>query len=69
MHEQHGQHGQAERAGQHLDPVCSMTVRESPTALESEYKGQAYYFCSRGCKVAFEKDPEKYLKGGPQMQM
>jgi hypothetical protein len=29
----------------------------------SEYKGKTYYFCAKGCKVAFDKDPEKYLRG------
>jgi len=26
-------------------------------------KGKTYYFCALGCKVASEKDLEKYLKG------
>ncbi|MBM4425577.1 MAG: YHS domain-containing protein [Chloroflexi bacterium] len=28
----------------------------------SEYKGQTYYFCSLGCKKAFDKEPEKYVE-------
>ncbi len=28
----------------------------------AEYTGQTHYFCAPGCKVAFEKDPEKYLR-------
>jgi YHS domain-containing protein len=43
------------------DPVCGMTVDEKKAAGTSEYKGETYYFCSPGCKVAFDKDPEKYL--------
>ncbi len=54
---------------EHIDPVCGMTVEESPNAITTEYKGTKYYFCGRGCKVAFEKDPEKFLKNGPQMHM
>lgn len=27
------------------------------------YKGKTYYFCCKGCKPMFEKDPAKYLKG------
>ena len=46
----------------HIDPVCGMSVDEKSAAATSEYKGQTYYFCSKGCKVAFDKDPEKYLK-------
>lgn len=26
------------------------------------YLGKTYYLCAPGCKVAFEKDPEKHLK-------
>lgn len=51
------------------DPVCGMNVDEKKAAASSDYKGQTYYFCSRGCKVAFDKDPEKILKEGPQMHM
>lgn len=44
------------------DPVCGMEVDEKKAAARVEYKGQTYYFCSSGCKIAFEKDPEKYLR-------
>ena len=47
------------------DPVCGMMVDLKTAAGKSEYKGKTYYFCSPGCKVAFDKDPEKYLKIGP----
>ncbi len=53
----------------HKDPVCGMEVEEGKEAAKTEYKGTSYFFCSRGCKVAFDKDPEKYLKGGPTMHM
>ena len=46
----------------HIDPVCGMSVDEQSAAATSEYKGKTYYFCSKGCKVAFDKDPEQYLK-------
>ena len=42
------------------DPVCGMDV-DTSTDLKVEYEGQTYYFCSRGCKLEFEEDPEKYL--------
>lgn len=45
-----------------LDPVCKMEVDPKTAPAKSEYKGQTYYFCAPGCKVAFDKDPEKYLK-------
>jgi YHS domain-containing protein len=41
-----------------------MEVTPETAAARAEYKGKTYYFCALGCKVAFEKDPEKYLKGG-----
>jgi len=44
------------------DPVCGMDVEEQTAAATAEYQGTTYYFCAPGCKKAFEKDPEKYLK-------
>ncbi len=44
------------------DPVCGMDIEESTAAATSDYKGKKYYFCAMGCKKAFDKDPEKYLK-------
>lgn len=44
------------------DPVCGMMVDPEAAPAKTEYKGKTYYFCAPGCKVAFEKDPEKYLK-------
>lgn len=43
------------------DPVCGMTVNPDDAAGSSEYQGQTYYFCSKGCKAAFDKEPEKYI--------
>ncbi len=45
-----------------MDPVCNMEVHPETAAAKAEYKGKTYYFCAPGCKVAFEKDPERYLK-------
>ncbi len=47
------------------DPVCDMDVDPQDAAATSVYNGQTYYFCSKGCKVAFDKDPEKYLAQQP----
>ncbi|WP_221287758.1 YHS domain-containing protein [Stygiolobus caldivivus] len=46
-------------------PVCGMEVEET-SPFKTMYKGTMYYFCSNGCKKAFEKDPEKYLREGPK---
>ncbi len=49
------------------DPVCGMSVRipsgqvdENKAAGKSDYRGKTYYFCSPGCKVSFDKEPQKY---------
>lgn len=44
------------------DPVCGMRVDEKSAAGKSEYKGKTYYFCSTGCKAAFDQDPEQYAE-------
>lgn len=43
------------------DPVCNMNVDEKKAAATSVYKGKTYYFCAKGCKERFDKDPEKYI--------
>jgi YHS domain-containing protein len=42
------------------DLVCGMDVDPKKAAGKSEYQGQTYYFCSAGCKRAFDKEPAKY---------
>ena len=49
------------------DPVCGMEVDPKTAAGKSEYRGQTYFFCSNGCKKAFDKEPEKYAKAQGQM--
>ncbi|MEP0763187.1 MAG: YHS domain-containing protein [Chloroflexota bacterium] len=53
------------------DPVCGMEVNEATAAGTSVYRGMTYFFCSPGCKQAFDKEPEKYVSSesghaGPQ---
>ncbi len=43
------------------DPVCGMEIEIQQAAAKTEYQGKTYYFCSPGCKTAFEKDPKKYV--------
>ncbi len=45
-----------------VDPVCLMQVDEKKVKHKSVYQGKTYYFCAPGCKVAFDENPEKYLK-------
>jgi len=44
------------------DPVCDMRVDEAQCKYVSTYKGTEYYFCAPGCKAAFDRAPEKYVK-------
>ena len=45
-----------------IDPICNMDVdTDNPPGGQSEHEGATYYFCGPGCKVAFDKEPEKYL--------
>ena len=50
-----------------IDPICKMDVdTENPPGGQSEFQDATYYFCAPGCKVAFDKEPEKYiLRGEP----
>ena len=43
-----------------VDPVCKMTIDSEKAVARSEYQGQTIYFCAKGCKIAFDKNPEKY---------
>lgn len=43
------------------DPVCNMDVDEEKAAATSVYKDKTYYFCARGCKEKFDKEPEKFI--------
>ena len=43
-----------------INPVCDIPVQKSTAKHIIEYKGKNVYFCCDGCKVSFEKEPEKY---------
>lgn len=46
-----------------IDPVCGIEVglsKAKETGLISEWKGNAYYFCSSECKSKFDKTPMMY---------
>jgi len=38
-----------------------MTVDTATAEYRSFHSGKAYYFCSAGCKVSFDKDPGKFI--------
>jgi len=43
------------------DPVCLMKVEKDENALNYEYKGKTYYFCSENCKEQFRQNPDQFL--------
>ena len=43
------------------DPVCWMNV-DIATSLNAEHGVETYYFCSRGCLLDFEDEPERFLE-------
>jgi len=44
------------------DPVCGMKVGEETAPYRSEHEGKTFFFCSQGCKAAFDKSPGKYSR-------
>lgn len=45
-----------------IDLVCGMTVAADDSSRPYHYKETTYYFCAPGCRAAFVKDPERYIK-------
>src|SRR5262249_30513717 len=58
-----GAAGAVEVVSDALDPVCGMTVRSDSSSHPVTYAGTTYYFCSVGCRDAFEREPEAYISG------
>ena len=50
------------------DPVCGMQVDPAKAAAKSTYEGKTYYFCSAGCKNAFDANPRGFVKEGDKGQ-
>ena len=46
----------------YMNPVCNIPVQKSTAKHVLEYKDEKVYFCCDGCKVSFEKSPEKYME-------
>ena len=44
-----------------IDPVCGMQVDTERAQFKAEHDGRTYHFCSRGCMLDFQEDPEQYL--------
>jgi xanthine dehydrogenase accessory factor len=56
------QTARAQPPAQATDPVCGMAVTADATGRPLEHDGVTYYFCSAGCRRAFEQDPAAYVK-------
>jgi xanthine dehydrogenase accessory factor len=45
-----------------VDPVCGMTVEPDRARHLAEHDGVVYAFCRMGCRTAFLREPELYLR-------
>jgi len=52
-----------------IDLVCHMEVEIATAKFTYDYEGTTYYFCAPGCKTAFRKNPETYLKPDPAVAL
>ena len=43
------------------DPVCGMEIEPTDAVAQLEYLGKTVYFCSAGCRKAFDKEPGRYF--------
>jgi xanthine dehydrogenase accessory factor len=48
-------------AVRYLNPVCGMAIESASAKYVIDYGGLRHYFCCDGCKIEFEREPEKYL--------
>lgn len=53
-----------EMATMATDPVCRMKI-EREKAVMTEWEGQSFYFCSRGCRNEFLEEPQQFLREIP----
>jgi len=44
------------------DPVCGMKLNEKTAKFKTTRMGKTYYFCAKGCKEAFERNPREYVE-------
>src|ERR1039458_6779510 len=48
------------------DPVCGMDVNPATARFKTLHIGKEYFFCSAGCLVKFQANPEKILSSAPK---
>lgn len=51
----------ASNATGYVNPVCGAVIDPTRALSTLTMGGQTHYFCCQGCRVEFERDPEKYL--------
>ena len=56
-------------AGTVNDVVCGMMVDPLKTAHHAEHAGQAYHFCSSGCRTKFIAHPAAFLGDRPRQEL
>ncbi|MFM8943836.1 MAG: YHS domain-containing protein [Actinomycetota bacterium] len=44
-----------------IDPVCGMEVDPDTAQWRTEFGGQTYAFCAKGCLDDFLEDPTRFL--------
>lgn len=44
-----------------IDPVCGMKINKADAYGTVEHDGKTYYFCMEADKLAFERNPNKYI--------
>ena len=44
-----------------IDPVCGMEVDDTTSKLFLEHDGTTYWFCGKGCLLAFKDAPDTFL--------
>lgn len=52
----------------YVNPVCGIVVDQASAKHVIEFGGLSHYFCCDGCKVEFEREPEKYLAIARRLQ-
>jgi xanthine dehydrogenase accessory factor len=53
----------AQKTAYYINPVCGVPVDVNNPKHIVEYNGEQVYFCCDGCKIKFELEPAKYIKG------
>ncbi len=61
-----GRAGLTPSTGIAKDPVCGMSVDPAKSPYHAEHGGQAYHFCSTGCRAKFIAEPTKYVAVGAE---